>query len=61
MQRDNYSLLIEKLDGFIRKFYVNQLLRGSLYTVERPAGLFIILNVLEYYFYFSTSVRTAML
>ncbi len=61
MQRDNYSLLIEKLDGFIRKFYVNQLLRGALYTVGAVLGLFILLNVLEYYFYFSTAVRTGML
>ncbi len=60
MQRDNYSLLIEKLDGFIRKFYVNQLLRGALYTVGAVLGLFILLNVLEYYFYFPTGVRTAM-
>ncbi len=61
MQRDNYRLLIEKLDGFIRKYYLNQLLRGSLYTVGVVLGLFILLNVLEYYFYFSTGVRTAML
>jgi hypothetical protein len=61
MQRDNYSLLIEKLDAFIRKFYVNQLLRGALYFVGLSLGLFITLNVLEYYFYFPTGVRTAML
>lgn len=61
MQRDNYQLLIEKLDGFIRKFYINQLLRGALYTVGLVLGLFILLNVLEYYLYFSTGVRTAML
>ncbi len=61
MQRDNYSLLIEKLDAFIRKFYINQLLRGSLYTVGAVLGLFILFNVLEYYFYFGTGVRTAML
>ncbi len=61
MQRDNYSLLIEKLDGFIRKFYINQLLRGSLYTVGAVLGLFILFNVLEYYFYFGTTVRTVML
>lgn len=61
MQRDNYSLLIEKLDGFIRKFYINQLLRGALYTVGVVLGLFILLNVAEYYFYFSTGVRTTLL
>jgi hypothetical protein len=60
MQQDNYTLLIQKLDAFIRKFYINQLLRGSLYTVGAVLGLFVVLNVLEYYFYFSTSVRTGM-
>lgn len=60
MTHDNYSLLIDKLDGFIRKFYINQLLRGALYTVGAVLGLFILLNVAEYYFYFSTGVRTAM-
>ncbi len=60
MLKDNYSLLIEKLDAFIRKFYINQLLRGSLYTVGLVLGLFILMNVLEYYFYFNTGVRTAM-
>jgi hypothetical protein len=61
MLKDNYSLLIEKLDGFIRKFYINQLLRGALYTVGAVLGLFILFNVLEYYFYFGTAMRTAML
>jgi hypothetical protein len=61
MHKDNYSLLIEKLDGFIRKFYINQLLRGSLYTVGTVLGLFILLNLLEYYFYFGTGIRTVML
>ncbi len=60
MVKDNYTLLIEKLDGFIRKFYINQLLRGALYTVGAVLGLFILLNILEYYFYFGTGVRTAM-
>ncbi len=60
MLKDNYSLLIEKLDAFIRKFYINQLLRGALYTVGAVLGLFILLNVAEYYFYFGTGARTAM-
>ena len=60
MLKDNYSLLIEKLDAFIRRFYINQLLRGALYTVGAVLGLFVLLNVLEYYFYFSTGVRSVM-
>ncbi|HRI61616.1 MAG TPA: DUF4175 domain-containing protein, partial [Saprospiraceae bacterium] len=34
--------------------------RGALYTVGAVLGLFILLNVAEYYLYFSTGVRTAM-
>ncbi|MCC6280683.1 MAG: DUF4175 domain-containing protein [Saprospiraceae bacterium] len=60
MLKDNYSLLIEKLDAFIRRFYINQLLRGALYTVGAVLGLFVLLNILEYYFYFSTGVRSVM-
>lgn len=56
----NYSLLIEKLDAFIRKFYINQLLRGALYTVGAVLTMFIVMNVLEYQFYFSTGVRKFM-
>ncbi len=58
--RDNYALLIEKLDDFVRKYYVNQLLRGALYSVAAILGMFIILNVLEYYFYFSTTTRKVL-
>lgn len=50
-------MLIEKLDQFIRKFYLNQLIKGSLYTLAVVLMLFIIFNLLEYFFYFGTSVR----
>ncbi len=53
----NYSLLIEKLDQFIRKYYLNQLVRGSLYTIGLVLFLFLAFNLLEYYFYFGTAGR----
>ncbi len=59
-QKDNYQLLIEKLDQFIRKYYMNQLIRGALYSVAVILALFITLNVLEYYFYFDSSVRKVL-
>ncbi len=58
--KDNYQLLIEKLDQFIRKFYMNQLIKGGLFALALILGLFIALNVLEYNYYFSTSVRKTM-
>jgi hypothetical protein len=57
---NNYSLLITKLDAFIRKFYINQLLRGALYCVGLVLTLFILMNLLEYKFYFSTNIRKSM-
>lgn len=56
-QKDNYDLLIQKLDGFIRKYYTNQIIKGALYTVGLILLLFIIANLAEYRFYFTTGVR----
>lgn len=53
----NYSLLIQKLDQFIRKYYLNQLIRGSLYTVGAVLFLFLVFSFLEYSFYFGTLGR----
>ncbi len=56
----NYQLLIIKLDEFIRKYYVNQLIKGALYTIGLILFLFTAFNLLEYYFYLSTTVRKLM-
>ena len=58
--KNNYNLLIEKLDQFIRKFYVNQLIRGSLYSIALLLLLFLGLNFLEYHFYFDSGVRQGL-
>ncbi|MEO1627953.1 MAG: DUF4175 family protein, partial [Bacteroidota bacterium] len=55
--KDNYTLLIEKLDGFIRKYYLNQIIRGTLYSLGLILALFLASNLLEHYFYFGTGVR----
>ncbi len=48
---------MQKLDGFIRKFYLNQLIRGLLYSTSIILGLFLFFSLLENYFYFDTAVR----
>lgn len=48
---NNYDLLIQKLDQFIRKYYVNQLIRGSLYSVGLIVVLFLGFNLVEHFFY----------
>lgn len=60
MSQDNYQLLIEKLDGFIRKFYMNQLIQGVLYSTALLLVLFLGLNFLEHYFYFPAATRKVL-
>lgn len=53
----NYRLLIQKLDQFIRKFYLNKLLKGSLYFVGLILAVYLIISLTEYKLYFSTNIR----
>ncbi len=60
MESTNYQSLIEKLDGFIRKYYKNQLLRGLIYSTGLVLLFFISVTVLEYYAHFNTAIRTVL-
>ncbi|MBL7811664.1 MAG: DUF4175 family protein [Bacteroidetes bacterium] len=50
----------EKLDAFIRKYYLNQLVRGGLLAAALLLGLFLLINLGEYYGHFSTPVRATL-
>jgi len=54
---NNYDLLIQKLDKFTRKYYLNKLVRGILFSVALVFGLFLAFTVLEHQFYFGQGVR----
>ncbi len=56
----NYQTLISKLDQFIRKYYVNKLIKGCLYSIGVIVLLFVAFTTLEHFYYFSTSVRKGM-
>lgn len=58
--RDDYRLLIDKLDQFIRKYYINQIIRGSLYCTAVILIFFLLIAYLEYSFYFNTGIRKLM-
>ena len=58
--QDNYQLLIGKLDQFIRKYYINQMIRGGLYSLALMLLLFLGLNFMEYHFYFRPAIREAL-
>ena len=59
--KSSYLLLIEKLDQFIRKFYINKLIKGALYSVGAIVVSFLLFSLLEYFFYFDTTVRKLLL
>lgn len=55
---DHYTILIDKLDAFIRKYYINQLIRGGLYSIALLASFFLIFALFESFAWFSTVTRT---
>jgi len=54
---NNYDLLIQKLDTFTRKYYLNKLVRGLLFSAALVFGLFLVFTVLEDQFYFGQNIR----
>jgi hypothetical protein len=58
--QDNYSLLLAKLDQFIRKYYTNHIIRGVLFTMGSVLLVFLAYNLLEHEFYFSKGVRKVL-
>ncbi len=58
--RSSYHSLIDKLNGFIRKYYINQLLRGSIYFVAIGLGLFLCAILLEHFGQFNSNIRTVL-
>jgi len=57
---ENYNILLDKLDSFIRKYYKNQVLRGILYSVGLVVGGFLLIAGLEYFGNFGTNIRTGL-
>jgi len=57
---NNYSYLIHKIDEFIRKYYLNQVVRGSLYLAASFFASYVIVATAEYFGNFSTLIRTAL-
>lgn len=49
---NNYDLLIQRLDAFTRKYYVNQLIRGALIFLSCLVIYLLLISIGEYYLYF---------
>lgn len=57
---DSYILLIEKVNTFIRKYYLNNLLRGLILLGAGLFSAFIIITTLEYFGNFDTFLRSLL-
>jgi plastocyanin len=57
----NYEQLILKLDTFIKKYYLNQIIRGLLIAFSSILACYLVVSLLEYNLYFSTSIRKIIL
>lgn len=58
MLSSDYNLLVVKLDEFIRKYYKNLFIRGSIYSVALVVVSFLLVVMLEYFGHFNTVTRT---
>ena len=56
----NYDNLIGQLDNFIRKYYKNKLLKGTLIAVSMIITAYTIVSFTEYYARLSVDFRTAV-
>jgi len=55
---DNYAYLIQKIDGFIRKYYLNRVIKGSIFMATSLFAAYILVTVAEYYGRFDPIART---
>jgi len=55
---DNFQLLIQKLDSFIRKYYKNQIIKGGIYSLTALLLFFLTIALLEYFAWLGTTGRT---
>ncbi|WP_018476358.1 DUF4175 family protein [Pontibacter roseus] len=60
-QYDALDKLLHQLQAFKKKFYLNLLLRGSIFAVGLLMSIYIIYSLLEYLFYFPAYVRAFLL
>ena len=57
---DNYELLIDKINIFIRKYYFNNFLRGLIFLAAGLFSAYVVVAVSEYYGNFNILFRTLL-
>ncbi|WP_461449207.1 DUF4175 family protein [Mucilaginibacter sp.] len=57
---ENYELLISKINVFIRKYYLNNLLRGLIFLGAGLFSAYVVIALCEYFGNFNTAFRTIL-
>ena len=60
MSQYNYIILLDKLDEFIRKYYKNQLIKGTIYSLSILIISFITFTAFEYFGHFGNQFRMVL-
>ncbi|MES2654329.1 MAG: hypothetical protein V4620_02010 [Bacteroidota bacterium] len=56
----HYQILTQKLDAFIRKYYKNQLIKGSIFFFIATISTFILIATLEYFGRYNSTIRACI-
>lgn len=59
--KDDFQILVSKLDKFIKKYYFNKIIRGLILSLAICGLWYLAVVILEYYGRFSSSVRMTLL
>ncbi len=56
----NYVYLIQKIDGFIRKYYLNKIVKGAIFMISSLLAAYILIAIAEYLGHFSQNIRSVL-
>ena len=54
---DNFKILLDKLNVFIKKYYINKLLKGLIISLSIYVAWYLIVVVAEYFGRFSVALE----
>lgn len=56
----NYAYLLKKIDGFIRKYYLNKIVKGSIFMLSSLLAAYILITLAEYWGNFNQGIRSIL-
>jgi len=58
---DSYRILVTKIERFIKKYYLNRLIKGFLYSTFLLVLFYLAINTIEFFAYLKTTFRLVLL